>query len=103
VARWSWHRSLGAELAGRYQTTSDYSAAADFLLSLHGEEKVRNCASKYLQARTRNLVSNPVNWRFIQDLAKALLERQTLTGKEVENVLQASERAQKEERRARTK
>jgi hypothetical protein len=103
VARWSWHRSLGAELAGRYQTTSDYSAAADFLLSLHGEEKERNCASKYLQARTRNLVSNPVNWRFIQDLGKALLERQTLTGKEVENVLQASERAQKEERRARTK
>jgi hypothetical protein len=87
----------------RYQTTCDYSAAADFLLSLHGEEKERNCASKYLQARTRNLVSNPVNWRFIQDLAKALLERQTLTGKEVNDVIQASKDAQMEESRARTK
>jgi hypothetical protein len=50
-----------------------------------------------LQARARNLVSNPVNWRMIEDLAKALLERQSLTGKEVGDVLHASLQAQMQE------
>ena len=58
---------------------------------------------KYLRARTRNLVSNPRNWRQIEDLAKALLERRTLTGEEVNDVLLASMQAQREEFHTRAK
>jgi ATP-dependent Zn protease len=62
------------------------------LLRLHGEEKERNCAFKYLEATARNLVNH--HWRMVEDLAKALLERQSLTGKEVRDVLRASLHAQ---------
>ena len=33
--------------------------------------------------------ATPKNWRLIQDLAKALLERRTLTGEEVNDVIQS--------------
>jgi hypothetical protein len=77
----------------------DEATAAELLLRLHGEEKEASHAFRYLQARARNLVSNPINWRRIEDLAKALLERQTLTGKEVKKVLAGSLQAQMQEAR----
>ena len=43
--------------------------------------------------------ATPINRRRIDDLAKALLERQTLTGKEVKKVLAASLQAQMQEAR----
>jgi hypothetical protein len=70
---------------------SDEAIAAELLLRLHGEERERNCAFKYLEARARNLVNR--HWRMIEDLAKALLERQSLTGKEIARKLQASKLA----------
>ena len=73
----------------------DEAIAAELLLRLHGEEKERNCAFKYLEARARNLVNH--RWRMVEDLAKALLERQSLTGKEVGDVLRASLQAQMQE------
>jgi ATP-dependent Zn protease len=66
--------------------------ASELLLRLHGEERERNCALKYLEARARNLVNH--HWRMVEDLAKALLERQRLTGKEVGDVLRVSLQAQ---------
>jgi ATP-dependent Zn protease len=57
-----------------------------------GKKGERNCAFKYLEARARNLVNH--RWRMVEDLAKALLERQSLTGKEVGDVLRASLQAQ---------
>jgi hypothetical protein len=95
--------SIQAARRQKYQLASDYTAAANFLLSLHGEEKERDCAVKYLRARTRNFINNTINWRIIEDLAKALLERRTLTGEEVNDVLRASQRTQMEERNARKK
>ena len=70
----------------------DEAIAAEWLLRLHGEERERNCAFKYLEARARNLVNH--HRRMIEDLANALLERQSLTGKEVGDVLRASLEAQ---------
>ena len=73
----------------------DEAIASELLLRLHGEERERNCAFKYLEARARNLVNH--HWRMIEDLAKALLKRQSLTGKEVGDVLHASLQAQMQE------
>jgi hypothetical protein len=70
----------------------DEAIAAELLLRLHGEERERNCAFKYLEARARNLVNH--HWRMVEDLAIALLERQSLTGKEVGDVLRVSLQAQ---------
>ena len=76
-----------------YMARSDHNAAAELLVSLYQDQKERNAASRYLELRTRNLISGTVHWRMIQDLAVALLERQTLTGEAVNTIFQASERA----------
>ena len=54
------------------------------------EEKEAFHAMKYLQARARNLVSDPKNWRKIEDFGSALLERQILFGQEVKAVPRSS-------------
>ena len=77
----------------------DEAIASELLLRLHREERERNCAFKYLEARARNLANH--HWRMIEALAKALLERQSLTGKEVRAVLAASFQAQMQEDRLR--
>ena len=82
-----------------HQAASDYDTVGDLLLRLHGEETEASLAFKYLQARTRNLVSHPQKWRQIQDLASALLEHQTLSGQEVKAVLRASLQVQMQEDR----
>ena len=41
----------------------DEAVASELLLRLHGEERERNCAFKYLEARSRNLVNH--HWREI--------------------------------------
>ena len=41
----------------------DEAIASELLLRLHGEERERNCAFKYLEARSRNLVNH--HWREI--------------------------------------
>ena len=73
----------------------DEAMASELLLRLHGEERERICAFRYLQARARNLVSN--QWPLIEDLAKGLLKSQSLTGKEIAGILQASRLAQMQE------
>ena len=52
---------------------SDEAIAANLLLRLHGEERERNCALRYLQVRAQKLVNN--QWPLIEDLVKALIER----------------------------
>jgi hypothetical protein len=66
----------------------------EVLSFLHGYDDELKDASRYLETRARKLVSHPQNWRMIQDLAKALIERRTLTGAEVEATLRASMDAQ---------
>jgi hypothetical protein len=78
----------------------DSKAISEILWRLHGEnsEVIRH-AYRYLQAEARNLVANPIIWRKIEDLAKALLERKTLSGEEVADILCESIALQMEEDR----
>jgi hypothetical protein len=85
----------------RHMSVGDYQSAKEVLMRLHQDaEKECFYAFKYLRARARNFISDPKNWRLIEDLAKALLERQTLTGEEVNDVIQASRDAQIKESQA---
>ena len=59
---------------------SDYRRVLEILLKLHGrDEPERFAAFRYLRIRARNLVNREINWVKIEGLAKALLERQTLS------------------------
>src|SRR6266850_8299426 len=73
----------------------DEAIAAELLLRLHGEERERNCAFKYLKARARNLVRH--HWRTVEELAEIMLNYQSIAGKELANILQASRLAQMHE------
>jgi hypothetical protein len=85
-------RRAAPKAIGSSQAHSDQAIAANLLLRLHGEERERTCALTYLKARARNLVNR--HWQMIQDLAKALLERPSMTGKEVGDVLRANLQAE---------
>jgi hypothetical protein len=98
----------GEEAQRRYDPRSmrshhiahDRKAIGEILWRLHGENsEVIKHAYSYLQAEARNLVANPIIWRKIEDLAKALLERKTLSGEEVAEILRASMALQMEEDR----
>ena len=79
----------------RDHTARDYRSEKELLKRLHGDaEKECFHAFRYLRERARNFVNHPINWRLIEDLARALLERRTLTGEEVKGVLRASMDAQ---------
>ena len=56
---------------------------------LHDEDEERSAAFRYLQLRARNFVNHPQNWLLIEALAKVLLERQTLSGEEANQVISA--------------
>ena len=73
----------------------DEAIAAELLLRLHGEERERNCAFKYLEARARNLVRQ--HWRTVEELAEIMLNYQSIAGKELANILRASRLAQMHE------
>jgi ATP-dependent Zn protease len=85
----------------KHHGAGDNDSVKELLMRLHpdAEEECRY-AFRYLLARTRNLVSDRRNWRQIEDPAKALLERRTLTGEKVNDVIQASRDAQIKERQA---
>jgi ATP-dependent Zn protease len=88
----------------KHHAAGDNDSAKELLMRLHpdAEEECRY-AFRYLCARTRNLVSDPKNWRQIEGLATALLERRTLSGEEVDDVIRKSENAQMAEWLARPK
>ena len=91
-------RRVAHESVRSSDENGDEAIASELLLRLHGEERERICAFRYLQARARNLVSN--QWSLIEDLAKELLKYQSLTGKEIAGILQANRLAQMQEGRA---
>ncbi len=76
------------------QASSDLRGVMEILTRLHGYDDEQKHAFRYLEARARKLVSHPQNWRMIQDVAKALIERRTMTGDEVVATLRASMDAQ---------
>ena len=88
-------RRVDPQSMRRRDANGDEAIAAELLLRLHGEERERNCAFKYLEARARNLVSH--HWRTVEELAEILLNYQSIAGKEVANILRASRLAQMHE------
>ena len=98
-----YHERIVSLLAGRtaqrhfkpqsvrsWHASSDLHAATDLLCRLHGYGKEATRAFEYLEVRARNLVTQRHNWRMIQDLARTLMQRQTMTGPEIEATLRAS-------------
>ena len=65
-----------------YHARSDREQVSNFLLTLHLQNE-RWHVWRYLEAKTRNLIEHPMNWRVIQHLAKSLLEHRTMTGEQV--------------------
>jgi hypothetical protein len=87
-------RRFCARSLTRFSTSTDYEIVNGFLFGLHsGRKKEIFHVFRYLRARAQSFVSYPSNWRIIQDLATALLERKTLTGEEAKAVLLASQKA----------
>lgn len=97
-----WHAKVvmllaGAEAQNRFrpgsvhplQCSRDMNFAVAILVWIHRSWDVARTASILLQVRARSLVRQPANWRMIQRLAKALFEKGTLTGAEVEAVFRA--------------
>ena len=76
----------------RDELAGDREWSSKLLALLHGDNGDNGrevfYAGQYLRTRARNLVNR--NWRQVEDLAKALLERKTLSGQEAQEVLQAS-------------
>lgn len=97
-----WHDKVVSLLAGgqaqrrfdprsfRHWHTRDDKAAVDMLLSRHHEGDEGRALYRYLDIRARNLVAKPMNWRMIQDLARMLLVRRTMTGEQVVAEFRAS-------------
>jgi hypothetical protein len=65
-------RRVAAQSVRSRDANGDEAIAVELLLRLHGEERERNCAFKYVEAKARNLVNH--YWRMIEDLTKALLD-----------------------------
>jgi hypothetical protein len=92
-------RRVDPQSMRRRDANGDEAIAADLLLRLHGEDRERNCAFKYLEARARNLVSH--HWCTVEELAEVMLNYQSIAGKDVANILRASRLAQMHEDSAR--
>jgi hypothetical protein len=73
----------------------DEVVASELLLRLHGEERERNCAFKYLEGESAE--SCKPSLAHDRGPGQALLERQSLTGKEIAHALRASGIAQTQE------
>ena len=69
-----------------YHALSDNSQVADLLSRLHAENVVPHVI-RYLEATAKNLVKKPRNWFVIECLAAKLLERRTMTGAEITEVI----------------
>jgi hypothetical protein len=95
VAGLQAQRRVDPQSMRRRDANGDEAIAAELLLRLHGEERERNCAFKYLEAKARNLVSH--YWRTVEELAEIMLNYQSIAGKEVANILRASRLAQMHE------
>jgi hypothetical protein len=74
-----------------YHGEGDRENIVNFLVRLHSDNnREASYAFKYLRARARNFVEHGEHWRIIEDLARELLERKTMNGKEVFATIVAS-------------
>ena len=71
----------------RYHAHSKHGAAADIALYLTASDDEAGAVLKWLEVRTRGLLQ--LRWPLVESLAKELLARDRMKGKEVERLLNA--------------
>ena len=77
-------------LTGRHShvgARDDYSKAADLAMYAAGSNDEVEALLRWLQLRAANAVCS--RWCFIEAVAKELLERETLTGRQIREVIEA--------------
>lgn len=67
--------------------SSDHQAAIDTLSHFAAEQREVEAWLKLLHIRTGNMLANPDIWRAVERLASALMERRTIPGKEVTEII----------------
>lgn len=67
--------------------SSDYQQIADFLFALSASDDEVTAYANWLEQRAISLIET--RWRAVEAVATALLERQTLSGSEVQGVIYA--------------
>jgi len=73
----------------RLGMAGDLDAVYDLLLRIYPENEARH-VFKWLRTRARNMVGSRVHRKMIRDLAKALVSKREMSGKEAEIVLRES-------------
>lgn len=68
-----------------WHASADRTTAADMALSLCGSGEQTSAFLAWLHIRTRDIIHD--RWRVVKSVAAALLERETLTGEELRQVI----------------
>lgn len=110
-----WHNEIivlmaGAQAQRKYKPRSvrPYMIAADnaniqtILECVHPRNEHRTIIN-WLRVRTENLINHPKHWRYVEDVAVALLENRTLTGDDISKILAESFKRQMKETRGNRK
>ena len=97
-----WHDYILTVLAGgeaqrkfrpsslrRYMLSGDYDNIQTTLEALHPQNE-QPPVLRWLRIRTRNFINRPLHWRYVEDVASALLEHRTLTGADVTAIIRKS-------------
>jgi hypothetical protein len=71
----------------RYHGESDRRLAIDLLSRFTNSDEELRAYRRLIEARTRRMIARPETWRLVEGLAKRLLEKGSMTGAEVVQVL----------------
>jgi ATP-dependent Zn protease len=74
-------RRIAPRSVRSWHPRSDYERAAEIAHRLCGSDKEVNACLRWLQVRTENLIET--DWREVEAVAKALIERSTLNAEEI--------------------
>jgi hypothetical protein len=77
-----------------WHAEADMELAVDWALYQHGGGPVVDAYLRYLRIRTDDYITSPLWWPAIEAVASALLDRQTLSGRDVRAVLRANDKGQ---------
>src|SRR3990167_3061799 len=71
----------------RVGASFDYDSAADVAMHICQTERSVNSYLKWLGIRIDEMLEDPTNWRCVEALALALLDRETIPGSEVAEII----------------
>ena len=69
-----------------YHAETDRTHAVDLMSYFVASDRELDAYLKWLQIRAEDFVESPVNWKMIEAVAKALMDRKRLTGGEVKGI-----------------